>query len=71
MVALKIIQIIIAILLMLSILLQNQESGLSGAFGGSGSSVHMTKRGADKVLYIATIILAVAFFALSFLALFI
>ncbi len=63
-------QIILAILLMLSILLQNRDSGLSGAFGGSGSGgVRMTKRGADKILFVITIILAVLFFGISALAL--
>lgn len=67
----KIAQIILALLLMLSILFQNRESGLSGAFGGSGAGgVKMTKRGADKVLFIATIVLAIIFFGLSVIALF-
>lgn len=67
----KIAQIILALLLMLSILLQNREGGLSGAFGGSGAgSVRTTKRGADRILYIATIILAVLFFGLSVISLF-
>ncbi len=67
----KVAQIILALLLMLSILFQNRESGLSGAFGGSGAgSVKMTKRGADKVLFIATIVLAILFFGLSVIALF-
>lgn len=67
----KVAQIILAVLLILSILLQNRESGLSGAFGGSGAgTVRMTKRGADRVLYIATIILAVLFFGLSVISLF-
>jgi len=69
MTGIKIIQIIIAILLMASVLLQNRESGLSSAFGGSGSNVYMTKRGADKFLFYATIVLAVIFFGLSLLAL--
>ena len=67
----KFIQIVVAILLIVSILLQNRESGLSGAFGGSGANVYMTKRGADKILFNATIVLAVVLFGLSILALFI
>ena len=67
----KILQIIIAVLLILTILLQHREGGMSGAIGGSGAgSVPMTKRGADKVFFIATIVLAVVFFGLSLLALF-
>jgi len=61
---LKIGQLIIAILLIVVILLQSKGSGLSGVFGGSGN-VFMTKRGFEKKLFVATIILAVLFFAIS------
>jgi len=60
----KVTQLIIAILLILSILLQNQGSGLGSAFGGS-NSVYLTKRGLEKKLFIATIVLAVLFLASS------
>ena len=61
---LQIIQIIIAVLLMLAILLQNRGVGLSGVFGGAGN-IYRTKRGLEKKLFIATIILAVSFFSIS------
>lgn len=64
---LQIIQIIIALLLMLAILLQNRGSGLSGIFGGTGN-VYLTKRGFEKKIFIATIVLAILFFAVSLLA---
>ncbi len=60
----KILQPIIAILLMLSILLQNRGSSLSGIFGGSGD-IYRTKRGFEKFLFIATIVLAILFFAVA------
>lgn len=60
----KIAQIIIAVLLMVAILLQNRGAGLGGIFGGGGG-VYLTKRGLEKKLYIATIVLAVLFFSLS------
>ncbi len=60
----KVSQLIIAILLILSILLQSQGSGLGSAFGGS-NSVYLTKRGLEKKLFIATIILAALFLSLS------
>ena len=60
----QIIQIVIAISLMIAILLQNKGSGLSGVFGGA-SNVYQTKRGIEKTLFTATIVLAVLFFALS------
>ncbi len=60
----QILQIAISILLMLAILLQNRGSGLSNIFGGSGN-VYRTKRGLEKKLFIATIILAVLFLIVS------
>ncbi|MCF7795262.1 preprotein translocase subunit SecG [Patescibacteria group bacterium] len=62
--ALKIAQIIIAVLLVVVILLQNRGSGMGSAFGGS-SAVFTTKRGLDKKLYNITIVLAILFFAVS------
>ncbi|MFC1622443.1 preprotein translocase subunit SecG [Patescibacteria group bacterium] len=63
---LNISQIIITILMVISILLQNRGSGLGSAFGGEGN-VYMTKRGAEKSIFIATIILAILFIGLGVL----
>jgi protein translocase SecG subunit len=60
----KIGQVVIAVLLMLAILLQNRGTGLGSAFGGSGG-VYLTKRGLEKKLFVATIILAAIFILLS------
>ena len=57
---LNIIQIVIAALLIITILLQQRGTGLSAAFGGEGS-VYFKKRGAEKVIFIATIVLVVIF----------
>ncbi|MEI6835310.1 MAG: preprotein translocase subunit SecG [Candidatus Falkowbacteria bacterium] len=62
----KIAQVIVSVLLIVAILLQNRGTGLGSAFGGSGG-VYLTKRGLEKKLFIATIVLAVIFFSLSFL----
>jgi preprotein translocase subunit SecG len=62
----KIAQVVVSILLIIAILLQNRGAGLGAAFGGSGG-VYLTKRGLEKKLFIATIVLAVLFFVLSFL----
>jgi preprotein translocase subunit SecG len=51
---------VISVLLILVILVQSRSSGLSSTFGGSGT-VRMTKRGAEKVLYVTSIILAALF----------
>ncbi len=60
----KVGQIIIAVLLTVAILLQNRGAGLGGVFGGGGG-VYLTKRGLEKKLFIATIVLAVIFILLS------
>lgn len=57
-----IIQIISAIALIIVVLLQSRGAGLGAAFGGEGN-VYRTKRGMEKVLFQATIILAIIFFA--------
>lgn len=60
----NIVQIILGVMLGIAILLQKQGSGLGGAFGGE-SEFHHTKRGAEKFLFIATIVLAVLFFGMA------
>jgi preprotein translocase subunit SecG len=57
---LGIIQIVLAVLMVIAILLQQRGTGLSSAFGGEGN-VYRTKRGAEKIIFIATIILAIGF----------
>ncbi|MBI2065420.1 MAG: preprotein translocase subunit SecG [Candidatus Yanofskybacteria bacterium] len=57
-------QIAISVLLIVGVLLQQRGGGLSSAFGGS-SMEYSTKRGAEKVVFYATIVLAVLFLAIS------
>lgn len=59
-------QIIISILLIATILLQAQGAGLGSTWGGGGESYH-TKRGVEKTLFGATIVLAVLFLVISLL----
>jgi preprotein translocase subunit SecG len=63
-------QIIIAVLLITFILIQQKGSGLGMAFGGGGA-VYRTKRGAEKIIFRATIVLAVLFMLVSLAHLFI
>lgn len=58
-----ILQAIIAVLITVSVLLQSQGGGLGQAFGGGGGENYHTRRGLEKVLYNATIVL-IALFAL-------
>lgn len=62
---LQIVQMVIAVLLIISILLQQKGSGIGAGFGGSSGSVVQTRRGVDLFLYKATIILAFFFFAIG------
>ncbi|OGD66983.1 preprotein translocase subunit SecG [Candidatus Campbellbacteria bacterium RIFCSPLOWO2_02_35_12] len=64
------IQIILSIFLIGAIILQQTSSGLGGAFGGDNFSAGFHKRrGFEKTLFNATIVLAVFFGITSFLAL--
>lgn len=61
---------LISVMLVLAILVQERGSGLSATFGGSGG-FHVSKRGAEKVLFNATIVLALLFVLNSLLFIFI
>ena len=65
-----ILQIVVSVLLIISILLQSRGGGLSSVFGGS-SSVFQVKRGAEKFVFRATIVLGVLFVVLCLLSLFV
>jgi preprotein translocase subunit SecG len=62
------VQIVLSILLIIGVLLQQSEAGLGGAFGGGDgfSSGFHTKRGAEKIIFISTIVIAVLFVVTSF-----
>lgn len=57
------IEVIVAVLLILSILTQQRASGLSQSMGGSGVT-YAQRRGAEKVLFQASVVLAAVFFAI-------
>ncbi len=63
---LAITQIVVSVLLVIAVLLQSQGAGLSATFGG-GDNVYLTRRGAEKVIFIATIVLGIIFLALGLL----
>lgn len=54
-------QLIISILLIGAVLLQNKGSGLSSAFGGGSGEAFHTKRGLEKFLSTATVVLGILF----------
>ena len=65
------IQIGLAVLLVVSILLQRSGAELGGAFGGGDnfSSAYHTRRGVEKGLFRVTIVIAILFIASSLYAL--
>lgn len=63
-------QIILSILLIVSILLQQRGASIGGAFGGDNfSSTFYKRRGFEKVLFRATILLSILFVLSTLLAL--
>ncbi len=61
---LKIVQIVLSILLVAAILVQARGVGLGSVFGGEGN-IYRTKRGAEKTIFKATIVLVILFFGLA------
>ena len=67
---LKFLDIVLMVILIIVVALQNKSSGLSTVFGGAGNVV-ATRRGFEKWLFYATIILGVIFVALNIALIFI
>lgn len=59
-----VIQLLTAAVLIFLILIQSKGTGLGNIFGGSGES-YRSKRGAEKIFFLATIATAVFFLAIS------
>lgn len=67
--SLSITQIVIAVLLIIFILLQQRGTALGSAFGGGSGVSYSARRGLQKKLYWATIILGILFIGLALLRL--
>lgn len=64
------IQVAVSLLLIASVLLQQRGSSLGGAFGNDAEgTTFYTRRGGEKWLFQATIVLAILFAASAFAAL--
>jgi len=61
--ALKVTQIVIAVLLMGLILIQSKGVGLGSTFGGG--EVYFARRGAEKILFVFTIVISILFITSS------
>ncbi|MFH0739785.1 MAG: preprotein translocase subunit SecG [bacterium] len=64
---LLILQIAVPCLLIVCILLQQRGTALGSAFGGSGGGFYSKRRGAEKKIFIATIVLSILFIIVSIL----
>lgn len=62
------IQIILGVLLILVIIIQQKGAGLGSSFGAD-LGFYRTKRGAEKLLFYATIVISVAFIGSSLIGL--
>ncbi|MFC1686970.1 preprotein translocase subunit SecG [Patescibacteria group bacterium] len=65
---LNISQIVIAALLIAFVLLQNRGSSAGSIFGGGGGgegNAYTTKRGTERFLFIATIVLSILFMGVA------
>jgi len=58
--ALEIAQLVLAVLVIVTILMQQQGSGLGSAFGSEGN-FYRSKRGLEKILFYGTIVLIFLF----------
>ncbi len=63
---LTITQVVLAVLLITTVLLQHRGTALGGAFGGEGN-IYRSRRGAEKFLFIFTVIIACLFIATALL----
>lgn len=61
---LYIVQILLGIALIALVLLQTRGAGLSGVFG-QDTTIYRTRRGIERTLFHATIVVAIVFFVIS------
>ncbi|KKU84054.1 MAG: Preprotein translocase, SecG subunit [Parcubacteria group bacterium GW2011_GWA2_47_8b] len=62
-------QIATSVILIVLILIQERSAGAGGLFGGGGgdSGFYQTRRGFEKLLFVATIVLSIIFAGLALL----
>ncbi len=62
-------QLAISLIMVGAILLQQRGAGVGGAFGGGDGFGYSSRRGAEKYMFMATVVIAVLFVLLSILSL--
>ena len=65
---LSVVEIILGVLLVILILLQSKGTGIGSTFGGD-MGFYATKRGAEKMMFVATIVIATVFLTIPILGL--
>jgi preprotein translocase subunit SecG len=63
--ALNIVTILVSILLIIMIMIQSKGSSFGTGFGGDGGSMYTTRRGFEKTLFDATIVVSGIFLVLA------
>lgn len=58
-------QLAVAVVLIVLFLMQERGTGISEAFGGQSGSVHYQRRGAERMIFIVTVICIILFVAAS------
>ena len=66
-ISIQILHVLVAIGLVTLVLLQTSKGGLGSAFGGG--EVYRTRRGAERVVFMGTIVLSVLFLVTSIVTL--
>jgi protein translocase SecG subunit len=64
-----IIQIVLSVVLIVLILMQRNDASVGSAFGSDDGGPKRTRRGAERAIFLLTIIVAIAFVALSLVSL--
>jgi preprotein translocase subunit SecG len=65
--AIRIVQIILGIAVILFILLQARGAGLGSAFGSTSGAMFRTRRGVERLVFNITIVFVILFVAVSLL----
>lgn len=60
-------QIVVSLILIILVTLQSKEASLGAGFASATQSGFHTKRGPEKIIYLATIVFSIIFLVLSFL----
>ena len=65
------VQITLAVILIIVILLQQRSAGVGAMFGGNEGTIHYERRGFEKTLFRATVVIAIMFVSSVFIEVFI